>query len=61
MNNFWDLRYKEEGYAYGAKPNEFFKNSIDTLNQKGTLLLGIMASINWLPILFTGSKLPDGS
>jgi SAM-dependent methyltransferase len=39
MNNFWDLRYKEEGYAYGTKPNEFFKNSIDTLNQKGTLLL----------------------
>jgi cyclopropane fatty-acyl-phospholipid synthase-like methyltransferase len=39
MNNFWDLRYKEEGYAYGTKPNEFFKNIINTFKEKGTLLL----------------------
>jgi cyclopropane fatty-acyl-phospholipid synthase-like methyltransferase len=39
MDNFWDLRYKEEGYAYGTKPNEFFKNIINTFKEKGTLLL----------------------
>jgi SAM-dependent methyltransferase len=39
MNDFWDLRYKEEGYAYGTKPNEFFKGIIDTFNPKGRLLL----------------------
>ena len=39
MNDFWDLRYKEEAYAYGTKPNEFFTNISDTFNQKGNLLL----------------------
>ena len=31
MKEFWDDRYAEEGYAYGEKPNVFFKQEIDKL------------------------------
>lgn len=39
MEEFWDNRYKEEEYAYGKEPNDFFKNTISKLNISGKLLL----------------------
>mmetsp|Transcript_13947 Transcript_13947/g.32369 ORF Transcript_13947/g.32369 Transcript_13947/m.32369 type:complete len:209 (+) Transcript_13947:95-721(+) len=27
-NEFWDKRYKEDGYRYGAEPNEFLKKQL---------------------------------
>ncbi|WP_338875378.1 methyltransferase domain-containing protein [Spirosoma sp. SC4-14] len=38
MNEFWETRYKSSSYAYGTKPNEFFKECIDKL-KPGRLLL----------------------
>ena len=38
MKDFWNSRYKEETFAYGTKPNAFFKENIDTLSI-GTILL----------------------
>jgi SAM-dependent methyltransferase len=38
MDNFWDLRYSEPGFAYGMEPNEFFRKEIDGL-LPGKLLL----------------------
>lgn len=38
MNEFWETRYKSPTYAYGTKPNEFFKESIDKLNPGRVLL-----------------------
>jgi len=38
MNEFWETRYKSPSYAYGTKPNEFFKECIDKL-KPGRLLL----------------------
>jgi hypothetical protein len=30
MQDFWDSRYSEDGYAYGSEPNVFFKEFIDS-------------------------------
>ena len=38
MKDFWNARYKEETFAYGTKPNEFFKENIDKL-PAGKILL----------------------
>lgn len=38
MYEFWEERYSEEGYAYGEKPNVFFKEFIDN-NKAGKILL----------------------
>ena len=39
MENFWDIRFKEEDYAYGTLPNAFFKETLNTYKPKGKLLL----------------------
>lgn len=38
MYEFWEQRYREEGYAYGEKPNTFFKQILDQL-KPGKILL----------------------
>jgi len=38
MEEFWNQRYAEEGYAYGTRPNDFFKSQLDEL-KPGKLLL----------------------
>ncbi|APQ16083.1 class I SAM-dependent methyltransferase [Maribacter hydrothermalis] len=38
MKDFWNARYKEESYAYGNLPNEFFKQQLDKL-KVGSILL----------------------
>ncbi len=38
MNEHWDNRYNVENYIYGTRPNEFFKEILDTC-QPGRLLL----------------------
>ena len=38
MKEFWNARYSEEGWAYGIKPNEFFKDQLIQL-PVGKLLL----------------------
>ena len=38
MEEFWNQRYAEEEYAYGTKPNAFFKEQIDQL-KPGKILL----------------------
>ena len=38
MNNFWDQRYSEPGFAYGREPNDFFRQEINGL-VPGKLLL----------------------
>lgn len=37
MNEFWDSRYSEKGYAYGTEPNEFFRQELGRLS-KGKIL-----------------------
>lgn len=32
MSEFWDYRYRDEEYAYGIEPNEFFKDHIRKMN-----------------------------
>ncbi len=39
MKDFWNQRYAEPQFAYGQKPNAFFKEELDKLSEKGTLLL----------------------
>ncbi|APY12713.1 SAM-dependent methyltransferase [Seonamhaeicola sp. S2-3] len=39
MEAFWNNRYKEKEFAYGTAPNQFFKESINKLKIKGTILL----------------------
>lgn len=39
-NTSWDKRYSEEQFAYGVKPNEFFKSEIEKLNPGKALFLG---------------------
>lgn len=39
-NTSWDKRYSEEQFAYGVKPNEFFKSEIEKLNPGRALFLG---------------------
>jgi 2-polyprenyl-3-methyl-5-hydroxy-6-metoxy-1,4-benzoquinol methylase len=38
MYDFWEQRYREGGYAYGEKPNVFFKRVLDKL-EPGKILL----------------------
>lgn len=38
MKEFWNQRYKEEAYAYGTEPNDFFKASIEKYQLKGSFL-----------------------
>ena len=38
MYEFWEQRYREEGYAYGEKPNVFLKQVLDTM-KPGKILL----------------------
>ena len=40
MENFWDQRYGEPGFAYGKEPNEFFKTVIDEVETGRMLLPG---------------------
>ncbi len=39
MENFWNLRYKQDEFAYGKEPNVYFKNAIAKLNLSGKILL----------------------
>ena len=39
-NEFWDKRYSEENFAYGTKPNIYFKQNIDELKPGNLLLPG---------------------
>jgi SAM-dependent methyltransferase len=38
MKDFWDKRYAENSFAYGVKPNVFFKQELDKLTV-GSILL----------------------
>jgi len=38
MEDFWNLRYAAQEYAYGANPNEFFEQSINNISV-GKMLL----------------------
>lgn len=38
MTEFWNERYASETYAYGEAPNVFFKDHIDQIKEKGTVL-----------------------
>lgn len=38
MNELWNSRYSEDGFAYGKKPNDYFKSEIEKL-KPGKLLL----------------------
>jgi SAM-dependent methyltransferase len=38
MENFWDQRYSEPGFAYGNEPNDFFREITDSM-PPGKLLL----------------------
>ncbi|NLP57806.1 bifunctional 2-polyprenyl-6-hydroxyphenol methylase/3-demethylubiquinol 3-O-methyltransferase UbiG [Lutibacter sp. B1] len=39
MKEFWDERYKQEIFVYGEQPNVFFKEVLEKLQPKGTILL----------------------
>ena len=39
-NTSWDKRYSEEQFAYGVKPNEFFKEQIEKIKPGTALFLG---------------------
>ncbi|MBT8318473.1 MAG: class I SAM-dependent methyltransferase [Lutibacter sp.] len=39
MKEFWEERYKNEEFAYGVKPNQFFEDTIAKYNLKGSILL----------------------
>lgn len=55
MNEFWDRRYSEKGFAYGKEPNGFFGNELEKLSPGRILLIGegegrnavFAASIGW--------------
>lgn len=38
MKEFWDDRYRNEAYAYGTEPNQFFKEQLEKL-KPGSILL----------------------
>lgn len=38
MKEFWDHRYKDQAYAYGTEPNQFFKEQLEKL-KPGSILL----------------------
>ena len=40
MKEFWNQRYSDSEYAYGKKPNRFFKREIDRLNPGSLFLPG---------------------
>ncbi|MEM1000917.1 MAG: class I SAM-dependent methyltransferase [Bacteroidota bacterium] len=40
MKEMWEARFREEGFAYGSAPNEFFQRQIDPLPPEGKLLMG---------------------
>jgi SAM-dependent methyltransferase len=40
MNEFWDQRYSEPGFAYGMEPNTFFAEVLDSLTPGRLLLPG---------------------
>lgn len=39
MEEFWNQRYSSKDYAYGEAPNEFFKQSLINLPEKGKILM----------------------
>lgn len=64
MVQIWDERYTQEGYAYGEKPNVFFREQLEKLNP-GTLLLPaegegrnavFAARLGWNVVAFDQSK-----
>jgi len=36
--SMWDVRFSEEGYAYGTEPNEFLKSVIESYELTGSML-----------------------
>jgi SAM-dependent methyltransferase len=38
MKDFWNQRFKEEGFAYGLNPNDFLKDNINVFKKHGDLL-----------------------
>jgi 2-polyprenyl-3-methyl-5-hydroxy-6-metoxy-1,4-benzoquinol methylase len=40
MNNFWNERYNSDEYAYGTKPNQFYKEQLLNLNPGKILFPG---------------------
>jgi 2-polyprenyl-3-methyl-5-hydroxy-6-metoxy-1,4-benzoquinol methylase len=38
--DFWDKRYSEEQFAYGTKPNEFYKEQIEKMKPGKAFFLG---------------------
>ena len=38
MKDFWNTRYKENEYAYGILPNQFFKKELDKIKPSSILL-----------------------
>ncbi|MEX2463940.1 MAG: class I SAM-dependent methyltransferase [Balneolaceae bacterium] len=40
MQEFWNQRFATDNYAYGIKPNKFFKEKIDSLKPGALLLPG---------------------
>ena len=40
MKEFWDQRYREEGFAYGREPNDYFREVIDSMEPVTLLLPG---------------------
>ncbi len=38
MKEFWDARYREEGFAYGSEPNAFVKDRLNAIAPKGRIL-----------------------
>jgi len=39
MKEFWEKRYKNQKFAYGEEPNQFFVDVLNNYNLKGTMLL----------------------
>ena len=39
MKEIWDKRYSITAYAYGEEPNAFFKETLDSQNLEGSILL----------------------
>lgn len=38
MKEFWDARYREDGFAYGSEPNAFVKDRLSAIAPKGRIL-----------------------
>ncbi len=39
MKELWDKRYSADEFVYGKEPNQFFKDTIDSLELTGQILL----------------------